>query len=331
MAKWAIAWGCVLVLSCSAVARADGSGAAEELFRQGKALMAEGHIAEGCAKLEESQRLDPGSGTLVNLAVCFEKLGRLARAWAEFGKVPSLARRDARPDREDFARTHISEIEPRLSWLTVVVPPSTDTLGLELSLDGVALGRGGWNTALPLDPGPHHVMATASGKIPWKTDVEIAPGPARQELVVPALMKLNLPPVQTAPPVPDRAPPAVHDASGRRAVGFIVGAVGVAALATGAVFGVLAITTNHEASNACHGASTCAPGSPGPAESRRAIFEATSADVAVGVGLAASVTAVYLVLTSQAPRPAMRAFTHGIHVDAQLELRGGGLTVTSLW
>src|SRR5690348_10490370 len=84
---------------------------AETLFRAGKTLLAEGHVSEACSKLTESQRLDPGLGTLLNLAVCHEREGKTASAWAEFREVMAVAHRTAQPDREQLATEHFEALE----------------------------------------------------------------------------------------------------------------------------------------------------------------------------------------------------------------------------
>src|SRR5260221_11014313 len=58
--------------------------AARTLFDEGRKLLADGKYDAACPKLEESQRLDPGTGTLFNLADCWEQIGRTASAWARF-------------------------------------------------------------------------------------------------------------------------------------------------------------------------------------------------------------------------------------------------------
>src|SRR5689334_6484425 len=62
------------------VASRDAMALAERFFEQGRAAMARGNFADACVAFEKSARLDPAVGTLANLAMCQERLGRTAEA-----------------------------------------------------------------------------------------------------------------------------------------------------------------------------------------------------------------------------------------------------------
>src|SRR3954468_2190760 len=70
---------------------ASSQAAAQALFEQARKLMADGKFPEACPKLAESQRLDPGAGTLLNLGHCYEKSGRTASAWVTFKDAAAAA------------------------------------------------------------------------------------------------------------------------------------------------------------------------------------------------------------------------------------------------
>jgi hypothetical protein len=55
-------------------------------------------------KFEESNRVDPKLGTLMNLALCHEKEGLGASAWAGYARAASLAARAGQSGREGRAR-----------------------------------------------------------------------------------------------------------------------------------------------------------------------------------------------------------------------------------
>src|SRR5687768_15625872 len=66
---------------------ADNAATAQALFDEGKKLLAQKRFAEACPKFETSQKLDPGGGTLLFVALCHKEVGKVATAWAEFNQA----------------------------------------------------------------------------------------------------------------------------------------------------------------------------------------------------------------------------------------------------
>jgi hypothetical protein len=215
-----------LAASGSGVARAEGGGAsnaaAEALFQEGRRLLMAGKPAEACPKLEESQRLDPATGTLMALALCREQQDRLASAWAAFVETEGRARLEHRPDREALAREHATALRPRLSTLTLRVPAALAAApAFAMSLDGVALGRGAWNVDIPIDGGPHAVEALMKGQTVWRSTISVRPEGERTLVEVPrevgpagsdADATVVPPPGGALPP---SAPPPAADSDGK--------------------------------------------------------------------------------------------------------------------
>jgi serine/threonine-protein kinase len=166
---------------------AEDKALATMFFQEGRTLMAEGRVADACPKLEESQRLDPGGGTLLNLALCHELEGRLARSWSEFKEAAIAARRDGRRDRESEATSHVGSLEPRLSRLTIAVPARTQVEGLVIERDGHEVGPGAWSTAIPIDGGSHVVRASALGRDPFTATIVIGNEADNQTVEIPVL------------------------------------------------------------------------------------------------------------------------------------------------
>ncbi|HTR51376.1 MAG TPA: hypothetical protein VMJ10_11760, partial [Kofleriaceae bacterium] len=74
---------CVLASTRASAQKADADAA----FQRGRSLMASGDIAKACTEFEASMRFDPEWGTLYNLALCHERLGKLATAWTELNEL----------------------------------------------------------------------------------------------------------------------------------------------------------------------------------------------------------------------------------------------------
>ena len=160
---------------------------AEALYREARELMDQKRYDEACKKFGESQRLDPATGTLLNLASCHEASGLTATAWVEYGEALLAARRDQRPDRVRFAEERIAALEPKLSRLAVVVPTEARASGLEVRIDGKVVGTAAWGVSAPTDPGQHRIEAQAPGRKGWSTVVTVGAEGDKQSVQVPLL------------------------------------------------------------------------------------------------------------------------------------------------
>lgn len=184
------------------------SAVADALYRQARDLMAAGKYDEACPKLAQSQQLDPATGTLLNLAACHEKQGKLATAWLEYSDALVAARRDGREDRVQYARERAAELEPKLSRLTLVLAPNADAPGLTIELDGTSVGSAVFGVPTPVDPGKHTVQASAPGKKPQILSIEVAVAD-QQSLSIPPLEDAPAEAAATAPtPAPGTAGPS---------------------------------------------------------------------------------------------------------------------------
>jgi hypothetical protein len=291
---------------------------AQALFDEGRALMEKKRFPEACAKLAESQRLDPGGGTLLNLAVCHEKDGKLATAKVAYEDALAAAKQDKRKDRQAIARERLAALEPLLPRLRVLVTLSTDMEGLELKLDGMVLRRAAWGVATAVDPGSHVIEATGPNRTPWTTAV-VVEASQKKTVDVPRLAPLSQLPQSGAPLLLGATLPAsnTHDAHDARnesddngGMIDIEGVVGAApvpppyqerkrnpifyttlgvtlvAAGTSAVTGVLAFTANRDAKSGCLADRTYCRDQASIDASERAHSFAWASTVSLGVAAA---------------------------------------------
>lgn len=280
---------------------------AEALFREGRELIDQGKVAEACGKFGESYRLDRALGTLINLALCHEKEGKTASAWAEFSDAAADAAAE-KDDREAFARKHIASLLPELSRLRLVVaPPASGLATLDIRLDGHVLGRAAWSSPLPIDPGDHEISAAADGKKTYTAKVTIVKGPGVTNVNIPALE--DAPAVINVKPADPEVATDSNVGKTQRLIGYIVGGAGAVGLVVGAGFGLSAISLKGDRDARCTADGFCEQeGVDKDKDARRAATVSTIGFITGGV-LAAG--GVVLVLT--APRGKARDVRVGVH------------------
>ncbi len=239
------------VLLFPAVARAtnaDDKAAAQALFDEGRKLVDAGKYPEACAKLESSQRLDPGAGTLLWLATCYEKNGQTASAWVTYTDA-ATASHDRHPDWAARANERAKALFPNLSHLVIDVPSPPD--GVIVKRDGKVLDSGSYGAAMPIDPGHHVIDASAPNKLPFHKELDVGPKGAQEKVSV----TLEPAPVTQTDSHITVTPPQHTEASSsgtamRIAGGTMIG-VGVAGVIVGGLFGGLAIGKKNDASPMC--------------------------------------------------------------------------------
>lgn len=249
---------CAFVLACVACvphvafgqAASDPSAVklADQRFSEALAMMEAKRYAEACALFEESQRLAPGSGTLLNLADCYQELGRLAKASETFFEAHEQARRTGNVARQQVAQKRLEALAPRLAHVVVMVAEGvTDAApGLSVALDGVDLPRIQWAKPKAVEPGAHVVRVTA-------------PGRQAREIAVPALAAgvtrtIEVPPLDVVAETAIGAESPPTQATDWQTVGAITGAaVGVVAGVGGALFGLHSRSKHEESDRYCDG------------------------------------------------------------------------------
>ena len=213
--------------------------AAESAFAEGTRLMKADRCDEAVAKFRESQRLDPASGTALNIGYCEAKLGRVASAWLAYRQAQRLAQSQGKAQHETLAREQATKLEPEVPHIVVAIGRDEPS-GVSVRLDGAPLERDVWSTPIPVDPGAHKVERLVDGGEPWEKTVTLARG----ERVTVEMPKTTgaAAAVPVAPPPPSNEkpkPPPAREApppsgSSQRTWGYILGGAGVAAVVTGA-------------------------------------------------------------------------------------------------
>ncbi len=314
----ALTWICALAVPV----RAESS-AADALFREGRQLLVAGKIAEACEKLEQSQALDPSSGTLMNLAYCHAQLGRTASAWLEFVSAERQAIAQGHAERAREARRQIVALEPLLSHLTIRV--TTTTPGLVVRLGQQALSAASVGTPQPVDPGRHAVHVSAPGYRAWSTTVELAE-PGESVLEVPPLAAEAAPASASAAAARSRRRvprstrsirherPRAPRAAALPPSFWVSAATSVAAAGTASVFGLLSLSSYARAEDGCPTAPrNCSD--PAIRLEDRAHAQADVANVCWAVaGVSAALAAYFFFDAKPASRTArLTPFARGTH------------------
>lgn len=273
------------------------------LFREGRRLLSEGSVEEACQRFHQSLTLERSPGTLLNVALCYERAGDFVAAIAHFEEALSLARSE--PDERvreawlEAASTNAARLRSHVG--TVQLDPSLPENAVVL-VNGQRLPPG--RAEMLFNPGRHWIVIEVPGRPRASYPLELQPG---------AHATLTLPAERSNPETPSPAPPAhPSDASpsgGRNSEGSrllewsLVGG-GSAAFGAALVMGAIVWHDQRQLDRECE-----APGGDGerlcPASLEGTLHRArtlrTTADVVGLIGLASLGAGVSLMLANPTP------------------------------
>ncbi len=218
---------------------------ADRLFRSGEKKFDSGDYAGACEDFSESLKLGPKLGTLLNLALCHETIGKPVTAWHEFAHAAAWATQNNQRDRYEFATQHVRSLEPKLPRVVLQLPTDRAIDGIDI--DGEPVPETRWYLPLYLDPGEHRLAVTAPGKQRTTVAFRVTSSPSDQLVYIPRLAD--------EAPAPSSPGPAVD--SSRRLLGLVGLGLGATGAIVGTTFGVLAITGD-ERDPAVHDQATAA-------------------------------------------------------------------------
>jgi len=295
-----------------------GAGAtreADRLFEEGRRLLDAGRAAEACPYFERSQELDPGRGTLINIAACYEAVGRLVDALRVFRDVQHQSEAAGDAPRQQTARRRIAEIEARIPHLTLEVatprPP-----GFVITVDRAEVAVADWADVL-VDPGMVEIVASAPGYRRFETTITIAADGSRASAQIPALPALAATDASTSP----------RRDRGRTRLGISIAGGGGVLVGGASVLALLARRSYHDALDDECGGDPDRCSAAGKDRTDRARTRGNIATAIGAVGLAAVAGGLYLWLTAPAEAEPLRS-SQGVSLEPLPVDGGAGLALT---
>jgi hypothetical protein len=226
------------VLTSASVARGDATQDAREHFQRGTSLYDEQDYRGALAEFKRAYELAPNPTVLFNIGQAYYQLNEYANALTTLEAF--LAEGSPNEARRAAVTKELEELRLRVARVEI----DSNVSGAEISVDDHVVGPAPVTTIVAV--GRRRITATKTGYAAVTQQVDFASGNA------PAIKMVLAP---SAPPTtPEVAQPTEPQ---RRPwpTGLVVGsfAVGVAGLATGTVFGIMALNDRSALDDRCTG------------------------------------------------------------------------------
>ena len=220
----------------------EPSSTADRMFQEGRTALAEENYELARSHFERSYKIDPALGTLLNLAVCEEKLGKLRAALGHLQEA--LDKAEQGDQRRPLIAQRLARLESRVPRLTIRPSRPLDP-GVRLSLDANPLAAADIGKTLRLDPGTHVLDCAGPRGERCTTVFKLEEGQDAVQVPTvstPTPMPPSDPPsssrISEMPRGPEKAPASKAPAGAeRRSFAYAAGGFGLASIAVGLIAG----------------------------------------------------------------------------------------------
>ncbi len=282
---------------------------ARALGQEGVKLADMNNCQEAVDKLARAEKIFHAPTTLGRLGECQVQLGKIVEGTENLNKVARESLAPGAPaafaQAQERAKKVLAEAKPKIARLKIAVAGPSD-VRWTVTVDGEPMPLANLNTNRPMDPGEHNIEATAPGYKVARAKVTLAEG-GTDSVALTLEPDPNAPPAPVAPPVQQQAPvpqplpqpPPQYEPPPSRAPAYVAFGVGVAGVAVGSIFGLMATGKKGDLDDACTANKICPPGQEDNIDTGKTFGTVSTVGFIVGaVGLAAG---AYLFLTSSGP------------------------------
>jgi hypothetical protein len=276
---------------------------AKALFLEGRSLLAANQVELAEQKFQESYVLVPRPGSLLNLGLCDERLGRLLRARRRFREVMTM---DPGGDQGALAKARLDAITASIPTLAVRLAADVPE-GTRVRLDGRLLAPDELDMPRELDPGRHILVAEAPGRIPREYPVPLGTGERASILLSPgpvATRTWDTVGPAAAAPSEEPSETGANGKAGFRTAGLAFGGAGLAVVGVGAVLGGLTLAKKADLQDECPDPARCTNEGVELAGDGEVLGDASTAAFVTGSAALAVGVVLYLVGREDSGAPA---------------------------
>ena len=309
---------------------------AKDLFARARDLRNANDCATAAPLFRKAWQIYPdGLGSLRNFAECEEQLGHFAsshRAWLDLRRAILAHPTDPKyTGWEKDAEVAAARLKPKVATFQVDViiashdgeARANESSGVQLTVNGEAIGAALVGTLLERDPGTYAIHASLAGAQPVDGSITVNAGTnppltLRLTRTTPARVATVTTETSTVGP----PPPPGDEHAGRRKAGIVLAGVGGAALIGSLVTFIVKNKAKSDLDTACSSHVNCDSIAIKSTVDRGKTMT-TLTDILFPVGLVATGAGAVLIITSRSTR---KAATTGTEVRISPALGGVGVT-----